>query len=101
MAAVDLSLTIPRKMVGVFADKNMRHSRLCRHTAWDQSHLCRSLSHTIRTRAAGILGAAADDDAEMGGHDVQTFRHIFSYAMQATISFRLRGVTLRRSAKAA
>lgn len=32
---------------------------------------------------AGIFGAAGDDDAELGGHDVEPFRDILTDAMQA------------------
>ncbi len=82
LAAVDLSLAIQGQVVSIFADQNMGHRRLGRHTARDQPCWGRSLHHAIGARAAGVFWATGHDDTELGGDDVQPFRHIFTDAMQ-------------------
>ncbi len=47
LTAVNLGLTVKRKMVGILADQNMRHSRLGRHAARDQSCRGGGLRDTI------------------------------------------------------
>ncbi|MDB5659715.1 MAG: hypothetical protein JWS10_2330 [Cypionkella sp.] len=70
LTVINLRLTIQGQMVGIFADQNMRDSRLCRHATRDQSCRSRSLNHTIGAGPTCIVRAAGDDHAELGGDDV-------------------------------
>ena len=73
LAAIDLGLSIERQVVGIFADQHMRHCRLGGHAARDQTRRRSRLCNAVGAGPAGILRTAGDDDAELGGHDVEPF----------------------------
>ena len=81
LAAVDLGLPIERQVVRVFADQHMGDRHFGRHAARDQPRRCGGLRDAVGARAAGIFGAACDDDTELGGDDVEPFRDVFPDAM--------------------
>lgn len=83
LAALDLGLAIERKMVRVFAHQHMGDRGLGRHATRDQPRRRGRLDDPIRARPAGIFGTAGDDDAELGGRDIEPFRDVLANAMQA------------------
>jgi len=83
LTAVDLGLPIKRQVIGIFADQHMGDRGLGRHTTRDQPRRGRRLCNAIGAGAAGILRTAGDDDAELGGDDVEPLRDVLANAMQA------------------
>jgi hypothetical protein len=82
LPGVDLSLPVQRKMIGVFGDQNLRHSRLGRQSALDQPCRRGRLDHYVFASPAGVFRPAHHQHAELGGHDVKTFARILPNAMQ-------------------
>ncbi len=73
VTAVDLGLPVKRQVIRILADQNMRDEGLGRQTARDQPRGGRGLGNAVCAGPAGILGAAGDDDTELGRHDVEPF----------------------------
>jgi hypothetical protein len=85
---IDLSLPVKRKMIGVFGDQNLRHSRLGGNAALDQASRRRRLHHHLLTAPAGIFGPADNQDPELGGDDVEPLGPIFADPMQGAAAAR-------------
>ena len=83
LAAVDLGLPVERQVIGILADQHMGDRGFGRHATRDQPRRGSCLCNAIGAGPTGIFGAAGDDDAELGGHDVEPFRDILTDAMQA------------------
>ncbi len=82
------------QVVRIPVDQHMRDRGLGGHPARDKPPGGQCLNHAIGAGPAGIFGAAGDDDAELGGHDVEPLRHIFANAMQATTAGACQAVRL-------
>ena len=92
LPGVDLSLAIQRKMIGVFGDQDLRHRRLGRQSALDQSCRRGRLDHHVLASPAGVFGAANHQHPELRWHDVEPFAGVLPDAMQRVAAARARVV---------
>lgn len=86
LARVDLGLAVERKMVGVFADQNMRDGRFGGDTAFNEARRRGRLHHDLLAASAGVFGPARDDHAELGRHDVEALGTILAHDVQHSLA---------------
>ena len=84
----DLALTIERQMICIFADQHMGERRFRRQPAYDQMGGRWRLGHPVGASPAGIFRAHGDDDAELGGDDVQPLCAVFADLVQDAAATR-------------
>ncbi len=75
---VDRLLTVERQSIGVFGDSNAGQQALCWQAAFNQMGGSRRLNDVLAAGGAGIAGTARNDNAELGGDDVETFGDVLS-----------------------
>jgi hypothetical protein len=78
LALVNLRLAIQRQMIGAFGDQHVRHRRLRRQAALDQSRRRWGLHDDVLASPASILGPAHDQHPELGGNDIELLAHVFA-----------------------
>ena len=88
LALVDLRLAIERQVIGVFGDEHVRHRRIRRQAAFDQSRRRRRLNHDVLAGAASIFGTAHDQHPELGRHDVEPLGDILTDPMELAFAAR-------------
>jgi hypothetical protein len=71
LAGVDLRLAVERQMVCVLADDHVGDGSFGGDAALNQPRGRRRLDHHVLAGAAGVLGPAHHQHAELGRHDVQ------------------------------
>jgi hypothetical protein len=71
LTGVDLRLAVERQMVCVLADDHVGDGSFGGDAALNQPRGRRRLDHHVLAGAAGVLGPAHHQHAELGRHDVQ------------------------------
>ena len=88
LPGIDLRLPVKRQVIGVFGDQDLRHRRLGRQSALDQSRRRGRLHHHLLAGPAGILGPAHDQHAQLRRHDVEPLAPILADPVQRVAAAR-------------
>ena len=75
-------------MIGIFVDQHMGERRFRRQPAHDQMGGCWRLGHPVSAGPAGIFRVHGDDDAKLGGDDVQPLTAVFADLVQDVAAAR-------------
>ena len=93
VAQVDRLLTVKRKTVGIFGDRDKGEQPFRWQSGFDDVCRCERLDHAVMA-TEGIFGTARHDDPELRRNDIEPFGTVFAdqHLLQALISsgeFRL------------
>ena len=75
-------------MVGVFGNQYLRHRRLGRQAALDETRRRRRLDDDILASAASVFGSAHDEHPEVRGNDVELLAHVLADPVQGPLAAR-------------
>jgi hypothetical protein len=88
LPCVNLGLPVERQVIGVLGDEDMRHRRLGRQPALDQSRRRGSLYHHFLASPTGILGPAHHEHVQLRRDDVEPFAAILTDPVQRVTAAR-------------